>query len=99
MQISLSMARIMRSQVVVLVFTRGKKIFTEKRLLQQFSDRQYLIPGGKVKNEELADIESAVKREAMEELGVKLIDFIPLTLNQNIYGIYGQILKPFIIKN
>lgn len=83
------------TQVVILIFTDNKKVFVEKRLLEGFDQEQYLMPGGKVR--ELENIEQALKREAMEELGIIPLDFIPL--DEEIVGHRGEILRPFIINH
>lgn len=86
------------TQVVILIFIEAQKIFVEKRSLNKFRSDQYLIPGGEVEENELENLELTLKREAMEELGVVPLDFTPLPLSEEILGINGQILKPFIIK-
>ena len=84
-----------KDTVVILVFTDGKKVLVEKRQLQQFSTPQYLIPGGTVKR--LEKLEQALVREAMEELDIKPIHFMPIPHKEKIRGLKGQLLEPFII--
>ncbi len=84
-----------KDTVVILVFTIGKKVLVEKRQLEQFSNPQYLIPGGTVK--QLEKIEQALIREAIEELGIKILDFTPLPSKNKIRGLKGQYLEPFLV--
>lgn len=84
-------------KVVILIFLDGEKIFIEKRVVKGFDKEQYLIPGGIVEETELNNLEAAIKREAIEELGVTPEEFINLHLQQKIFGLGGVILKPFII--
>lgn len=84
-----------KDTVVILVFTDGKKVLVEKRQLEQFLNPQYLIPGGGVK--QLEKIEQALMREAMEELGIKILDFTPLPSKNKIRGLKGQYLEPYLI--
>lgn len=83
--------------VVLLIFTDGKKIFIEKRAINGFPKDQYLFPGGVVEQAELNNLEVTLKREAMEELGVKPLDFVALSNNGEIFGLGGVKLKPFVI--
>lgn len=75
---------------------KNGKVLAEKRVLKDFEGEQYLIPGGKVKN--LENIEEALKREVLEELGVKIIEFIPLSTDEEILGLKKQQLIPFLIQ-
>ena len=84
----------MKDKVVILVFTNKGKILVEKRKLEQFKTSQYLIPGGTVKD--LEKLEQALMREAKEELGIKLLEF-SIIPHQEITGLNGQLLKPFLI--
>ncbi len=86
-----------KAQVIIAVFIKNEKVLVEKRSLKNFEGEQYLIPGGKVKGN-LEDIEQALKREVLEELGVKILEFIPLSKTQRILGLKGQELIPFLIQ-
>lgn len=86
------------TKVVILIFLDGEKIFIEKRVVKGFDREQYLIPGGIVEETEMENLETAVKREAMEELGVIPEEFITLPSQQEFFGMAGVILEPFIIK-
>ncbi len=86
----------MKDQVVIFIFTKNQKILIEKRALKDFEGEQYLIPGGKVKD--LENLEQALERELMEELGVKALDFISLPKDSEILGLKGQSLIPFLIQ-
>lgn len=85
------------NKVAILIFTDGKKILMEKRTIRGFDKDQHIIPGGVIEEEE--SLEMAVKREAMEELGITPLDFVALPYEEDIYGIDGVLLKPFIISN
>lgn len=83
-----------KSRVVIFALVKNNKILVEKRPVEGFVDHQYLIPGGAINTSE--DLEQALKREAMEELGVIPIEYELLT-QRNISGLHDNILKPFIV--
>lgn len=81
-------------RVVLFALIKDNKILLEKRSVKKFTNLQYLIPGGAInKNEKLND---ALKREMMEELRIIPTDFKLLT-DEDIPGLYGNMLKPFIV--
>lgn len=82
-------------KVVLFALIKDNKILLEKRLLDGFSNLQYLIPGGAI-NEDLESLEEALKREILEELGVIPTMFKSLS-NENIPGINNNLLRPFIV--
>lgn len=82
------------AKVVIFIFINGEKILIEKRYIKNFTDLQYLIPGGEV--EKLESAEQALKREIMEELGITVFTHIPLPTPE-IRGLDNQILIPFLI--
>lgn len=84
-----------RAKVVICVFTDGEKILTEKRLLENYSEWQTLIPGGGV--EDFETIEQALKREVFEELGIIPLEFTILPKEEQILGLNNQIIVPFLI--
>ena len=83
-------------KVVVSVFTDGEKILAEKRILENFTGEQLLIPGGTVKDFETA--EQALVREVFEELGLTVLEFEILPLDKEIRGLKNQLIIPFLIK-
>ncbi len=83
------------SRVVLFALIKENKILLEKRPVKGFAENQYLIPGGAIN--ELEELEEALKREAMEELGIIPIDFELLT-DEDIPGLYNNILKPFVVR-
>lgn len=83
-----------KSCVVIFALVRNNKILVEKRPLEGFVDHQYLIPGGGINTSE--DLEQALKRESMEELGIIPIEYELLT-KEDIPGLHSNILKPFIV--
>lgn len=83
--------------VIIAVFTKNEKVLVEKRFLKNFKEKQYLIPGGKVKKD-LENMEQALKREVSEELGVTVIEFTLLSDTEAILGLKGQQLIPFLIQ-
>ena len=82
--------------VVIFIFLKNGKILIEKRAVKNYEGQQYLIPGGRVKKS-LENLEQALTREIKEELGVDLLEFIPLPITEEITGIHGQSLNPFLI--
>lgn len=82
------------STVVIFILIRANRILVEKRPLSGFSNHQYLIPGGAIDAAE--DLEQALKREMMEELGVTPKKFELLT-QEEIPGLYDNILRPFVV--
>lgn len=83
-----------KPQVVIFVLIKDQKILVERRPVPGFSKHQYLIPGGAIYPEE--DLEQALKREVMEELGIIPTEFELLT-QEDIIGIFDNTLKPFVI--
>lgn len=84
----------MKPKVVIFALIKEKKILVEKRPVPNFSNHQYLIPGGAINSEE--DLEQALKREVMEELGVIPTKFELLT-EEGILGLFNNALKPFVV--
>lgn len=85
-------------QIVICVLIKDGKVLVEKRGLNGYSHPQLLLPGGMVEESEVNDLNSALKREAREELGIELIDFILLTSNEEIRGMEENfVLRPFLI--
>lgn len=82
------------SLVVIFALVKDNKILVEKRPVKGFTDHQYLIPGGAIDISE--NLEQALKREMMEELGVIPIEYEILT-EEDIPGLHNSILKPFIV--
>ena len=85
-------------RVVIFIFIDKDKILVEKRILENFDKEEYLIPGGRVK-EDIENLEQGLLREMQEELGIIPLEFYPLALDEKITGLKGQTLIPFIIKN
>lgn len=83
------------SRVVLFALVKENKILLEKRPVKGFKEDQYLIPGGAIA-ESGENLEDALKREIMEELGITPIDFELLT-DEDIPGLYENILKPFVV--
>lgn len=83
-----------KPQIVIFALIQDQKILVEKRPVPGFLEHQYLIPGGAINPEE--DLEQALKREVMEELGIIPLEFKLLT-NEKIIGIFDNNLKPFVI--
>ena len=83
------------ARVVIFIFLSKDKILIEKRELQDYAGLQYLIPGGLV--EEKEEIEQAMKREMLEELGVTPVEYILLPTSKRIAGLKNQTLVPYLI--
>lgn len=84
------------SRVVLFALIKENKILVEKRPVRGFRKHQYLIPGGAINALGLENLEDALKREMMEELGIIPIEFSLLT-DEDIPGLYNNILKPFVV--
>lgn len=85
------------SRVVLFALIKEDKILLEKRPVKGFIKHQYLIPGGAI-NEKQENLETALKREMVEELGVTPINFELLT-EEDIPGLHNNILKPFVVSS
>lgn len=85
-----------RVRVVIFIFIDGEKILVEKRFLQNFKKNHYLIPGGEIEGQ-FEDLGDALQRELMEELGVKPLNYNLIPTDEEILGINGQLLTPFLI--
>ena len=83
-------------QIVIFVLIKKKKILVEKRPVKGFSEDQYLLPGGAINEGELLNLDLALKREMMEELGVKPTKY-KLLSNKGVNGIFDNLLKPFLV--
>lgn len=83
------------SRVVLFALVKESKVLVEKRPVKGFAKLQYLIPGGTINAEE--NLEDALKREMMEELGIIPLEFELLT-NEDIVGLFNNLLKPFIVR-
>lgn len=70
----------------------------EKRPPKEDFANQLLFPGGIVEKNEMKNLQAALKREAMEELGVNLIDFIAIDGEEKIYGTRGKLLRHFLVR-
>lgn len=66
-------------------------------MIKGYSGHQFLIPGGSVESHELGNLEAALKRELLEELGITPLEFIPLPNATEIEGIHNTLLRPFVI--
>lgn len=84
------------SRVVLFALVKNSKVLVEKRSIKGYTKPQYLIPGGAINDHEAEGLESALKREMMEELGIVPIEFKLLT-EEDIPGLHNNILKPFIV--
>ena len=82
------------SRVVLFALIKKNQILLEKRPVEGFKSHKYLIPGGAIKA--LENLEDALKREMMEELGIIPTDFKLMT-QEDIPGLNDNILKPFMI--
>ncbi len=77
------------SRVVLFALVKNNKILLENR-----PATGYLVPGGAINAHE--NLEDALKREIMEELGIIPTEFKLLT-NEDIPGLNNNTLKPFIV--
>lgn len=85
-----------QTSVVISLFVDGEKVLTETRLLEDYKNPQVLIPGGIVKDFETE--EEALIREVSEELGVTILEFEKIPVDEEIRGIKNQLLIPFFVK-
>ncbi len=85
-----------KQHVVIFVLIDGNKILVEKRPVKGFTDHQYLLPGGAIEKGEADNLESALKREMLEELGVIPIEY-KLLSSEGVTGMFDNLLKPYIV--
>lgn len=83
-------------QIVIFALVKDNKILVERRPVIGFSQDQYLLPGGEINLDELENLEAALKREMMEELGIKPIEY-KLLSKDGVIGIFDNLLKPFLV--
>lgn len=85
--------------VVIFALMNRTKILLEKRVSSdQYINNQLIVPGGMVESHELGNIEQALKREMLEELGLIPTEYTPLTHQEEFLGFGDSIqLKPFLI--
>lgn len=83
-------------QIVIFALVKDNKILVERRPVIGFSQDQYLLPGGEINLDELENLEVALKREMMEELGIKPIEY-KLLSKDGVIGIFDNLLKPFLV--
>lgn len=86
-----------KQKVVIFALIKKTQILIETRPVKGFSTHQVLIPGGTVKDWLLEGYDEALKREMMEELGVKPLQYDLLT-KEEIPGINNNLLIPFIVE-
>lgn len=82
------------SRVVLFALIKENQILLEKRPVKGYLKDQYLIPGGAINH--LENLEDALKREMLEELGLVPTEFELLT-NENLPGLNNNTLKPFVV--
>lgn len=83
------------NRVVLFALIKEDKILLEKRPVKGFPKNLYLIPGGAI-NGKGENLEDALKREMIEELGIVPVKFELLT-DEDIPGLHKNILKPFVV--
>ena len=86
-------------KVAVFIFIKDGKVLVEKRLKDEVEilNGEYIFPGGGINSEE--DLETALKREVMEELGIILYKFQNLAQDLEIIGANKDVsLHPFLIE-
>lgn len=75
----------MKITVLILILQNGK-VLVEKRAKDSSLAGHFLIPGGRAEEHELDSLETAMIREAQEELGITPTEFINLTQDSAIAG-------------
>lgn len=89
-------------KIAVFIFVKERKVLVEKRIKDEISilEGELMFPGGGLEDKDLDDIETALKREINEELGVIPTKFFPLKENWEILGTNKDVLlTPFIIES
>lgn len=86
-------------QVITYIFIRDDKFLAEKRSPDSLFANHVMFPGGTVEEYELNDIEIALRREVMEELGVEILEYTTIPVSETIYGRNNAIVNPFLITN
>ena len=87
----------MRKIAVIAVFydSRNNKFLVENRTKEQLLAGEKVFPGGKMEEEDLDNLETALRREIKEELEIDKFDFIDL--KKEIRGINGYTMHQFLI--
>ncbi len=83
---------------IVFIFTDGEKFLVEKRLPTSTYANELLFPGGAIEPEEMENIQLALSREILEELGVSIFDPEPIPCLEPIYGHNHNLLHLFLIR-
>lgn len=87
----------MAKKAVVYIFydKNTDKFLVENRTKDQFLAGEKLFPGGKVEQNELDDLTITLIREAKEELGVDILEYVKLI--PAVIGIGGFMLYPYLV--
>ncbi len=83
-----------QKHAVIVILIKGNQTLLERRLPQSTFGNHFLFPGGGIEEDEIADPVIALKREAMEELGITPVDFFPIS---TLTGELGTLLQPFVV--
>ncbi|MDO8618511.1 MAG: NUDIX domain-containing protein [Candidatus Daviesbacteria bacterium] len=86
----------MKRQAVIIIIIRGTKTLLERRLPESTLANHFLFPGGSIEKNEILDPVKALKREAMEELGIIPIKFMAMP---DFTGELGTLLKPYVVSS
>lgn len=83
------------NQTVLIVIVQNDKTLLEQRALDSGLAGHFIFPGGRVEEEE--DLEAAMLRESLEELGIIPTKYFDLTFKKNFLGETGRTLHPFLV--
>ncbi len=89
-------------KIAVFIFIKEKKVLVEKRLKDEVKilEGEYIFPGGGMKEDDFENIETALKREILEELGVIPSSFTPLAEDLRIIGANKDVsLHPYLVES
>lgn len=83
-----------QKHAVIIILIKGNQALLERRFPQSDLGNHFIFPGGGIEETEMADPVIALKREAMEELGIIPVGFFPIS---TLTGESGTTLKPFVV--
>ena len=86
-------------QVITYILTRDDRFLAEKRSPNSLFANHVMFPGGTVEKHESDDIEIALRREVVEELGVEILEYTAIPVSERIYGRNNATINPFLVTN
>lgn len=90
------------NKAVIFIFLKDKKVLVEKRRKDEETvlEQQFIFPGGGLNEQDFENLEIALNREIIEELGVVPSKFLRLAEGLEILSVSKNTsLHPFIIES